>query len=798
MTAEYHRTHYINSLSRQPMIGIPEIEINTANNIRQSVSLMHESQSEDYYEDVLLDVSEGPGLDIGSEIDSRHSIHSTNIAHDVRLPLRESLGISGCLIIVGGTLGSLIGFGFLLFLWAAHGSDLEATDAPMAWRRIMLNGWMGQATTLAALLIRVVTALQATVCTAMLASMFLEKQYVRKADIVQFSIIRAINDGPRKLTELIFSSPRAIFRIEAFLALSLTLGNLALQFTSTILFSDIREATIVGLSSSVQVPNYIDQQIEGIYVPAPEQESPTYRMFGEVESNMSSIPDSKGFTDSGWKQRAILPLSLADNRTAVRTFKGDAAVMSSRVSCMRPNIDGVIRTTNLSDAPHSFVYVGRFNGTLDYGSSLQDSHSDSSLCNSQGCHHAKYDCTIPSKTHIDSNTRNISSYQGGFCSVTAVGGAWNGQNHTGWKDSDEPWSNQSLIYLVYSSNMFNTDWLSHINDSQNLSSLPRTSQGEWSSFEIIPGRFLNISLCFMTFSIDSKFVEMKAKAPLHEPVGNWSILRTWNSSDVRTFFGVNELHQDHAERGILTITDLKQPENNSSDFKGDDVWNNGTRVQQTYMLLDWYFYMIISGQSGWQFTWKGCIYCDSLGQSIHPGFAMLLGDTLLTTGRAAEALLCFTTALSLQWYTDAFSSLKGTIGVDITSTKNVQTAHMCKQDSCKGIVSVAVILGLYLLTVFITTALFIRQVSYSRQGNVWHAVSQLLGYELEEALENGNDRGDDAMDKWTKEEGKHTLVRLKRVDGRIQAVRKHEVSSKGTNKRWKSWLSKFSKKKASD
>ncbi|KAI2463252.1 hypothetical protein F4781DRAFT_426508 [Annulohypoxylon bovei var. microspora] len=694
---------------------------------------------------------------------SRQNKDSTNVVQESRLPMRESLGVSGCVIILGGALGSLIGLGFLIFLWTAHGSNSEAADAPMAWRKIMLNGWMGQATTLAALLIRIVTALQATVCTAMLASMFLEKRYVRKADIIQFSIIRAINDGPRKLTELIFSSPRAIFCIEAFLVLSLTLGNLALQFTSTILFSDIQEATIVGLSSPINVLNYINQHFPGLYLPHPEVESPVNVMFGEVEANMSSAPDSKGFSDSGWKQRAILPLDSSENRTAVRLFQGDAVVMSTRVSCMRPILTGIVRSADygMSNAPFADFIVGQIYGSLQYGSSLRDSHSDTSLCNSHDCFHWRYNCTIPSAVH------NVSNYQSAFCSVGAVRRLWDGTNHIGWQESDEPWSNHSLISLVISSNMLNTEWLS-LRGSYNLSSLPSTSQGEWRSFEIMPNRFLNLSLCFMAHSVDLKFTSMKAKAPLHEPIGNWSVLNTWNSSAVRTFLGVDPLHQDHAERGILTITELKQPENNSSDSEDGHLWDNGTMVQQTYNIFDWNFYTIIAGQTSGESTWQGCILCYFIGHTTHPALSMLLEDTLLTTGRAAEMMQGFITAFTLTLYTDFLSSFKGTIEVDIAFTKAVQTAHLCKQNGCKGLVSVAVILGFYLLTVFATTTLFIRQVSYSRQGNVWHAVSQLLGDELEDALGEGNNRSDATMEKWTKEEGKHTIVKLERVDGRIQ------------------------------
>lgn len=380
---------------------------------------------------------------------------------------------------------------------------------------------MGQATTISALVIRFLTTLQATVCTAMLASMFVERKYVQKADIIQFSIIRAINDGPQRLTELVISLPRAIVCIEAFLTLSLTLENLALQFTSSILFSDIHVSPLIGFSSPIQVPNYTKDNLFHLYGISVTEQSPMNRMFGEVVSNISSTPDSRGFSDSGWRQQAILPLTSPEERTAVRTFQGDAAVMRSRVSCMRPKINAVIRSVNHTTDYPSW-WGGALNGSVDFSSSIQDAHPNSSLCNYQGCFKQSFECQIAAGGQNISESQNGSSYQSEFCAIGPVGRPWHGDYHIGYQDSDESWSNRSVVYLVYSNNMASDEWFALRNTTYNLSSLPSINKEEWKSFEIIPGRFLNISLCFLAYSIDSKLVTMKANGNLHEPDRRWS------------------------------------------------------------------------------------------------------------------------------------------------------------------------------------------------------------------------------------------------------------------------------------
>ncbi|KAI0838856.1 hypothetical protein F5Y06DRAFT_286831 [Hypoxylon sp. FL0890] len=737
-----------------------QLESYAASETRLSVDGTDTSQS--IIEETSVDTSHaGEDMAEGSINDER----ATVMTQDKRLPMRESLGITGCLIIIGGTIGSLAGLGFIIFLWTAHGSSFEASEAPKAWRTIMLNGWMEQATTLSTLLIRIITASQATVCTAMLASLFLEKRHVRKADVVHFSVIRAVNDGPRKLAELIFSSPKSTFlHIETFLVLSLALSGLALQFSSTILFSDFHDSALVGFGSPVQVVNYITQSVNGLFLSHFESEKPINAIFGEVVSNASSAPDSKGFSDTGLKQRAFLPFDTPDNRTEVRVFQGDTAVMNSRFACMRPNIDGAVYSSRFGDPIPGLESFpgGLFSGLLEYGSSLRDSHSDSSLCNSQGCFSTTYNCSIPGASD------DVSGYQSAFCSVGAVGGEfWLGYDNIGWQNSDGPWTNRSLITLVYSSNMLTTEW-SSLDERFNFTPTSTVEQGEWSVLQIAPDRFLNVSLCFSAFNVDLQHVDMVAEGPLKEPIGNWSMLGIWDSSAVRTFLGVDPLHQSHAERSVLTITDMRQPDHNSSDLKEGERALNGTQTQLTYNYLGYSLYTDLSrGASGYT-TWQGCLKCIFAGNTVHPEFAMLVEDTINATGRAADALQSYTTALALTWYTDFLKTLTGTIEVNIAFSKTVQTAHMCQGGGCKGLISVAALLGFYLFCVLLTTILFLRHISHSRQGNTWHAVSQLLGDELQEALEKGNDKNDAAMEKWMDEEGKDALVRLQKVDGKIQ------------------------------
>ncbi|KAI1762811.1 hypothetical protein GGR53DRAFT_532158 [Hypoxylon sp. FL1150] len=70
--------------------------------------------------------------------------------------------------------------------------------------------------------------------------------------------------------------------------------------------------------------------------------------------------------------------------------------------------------------------------------------------------------------------------------------------------------------------MLNTDWAlsSNVHD---LAALPNSSYGEWSSFQLLPDRFVNATLCFSTFYAGLSAVDMTAKGPLKEPSASWTV-----------------------------------------------------------------------------------------------------------------------------------------------------------------------------------------------------------------------------------------------------------------------------------
>lgn len=89
-------------------------------------------------------------------------------------PLRKALGVIGTLSVVAGTLVVLVVLAVLIFLWTGEGPN-EGQGAAAFWRMIVLDQWLTQAITLLAVVLRFTNAIQASVCTGLIAALILER-----------------------------------------------------------------------------------------------------------------------------------------------------------------------------------------------------------------------------------------------------------------------------------------------------------------------------------------------------------------------------------------------------------------------------------------------------------------------------------------------------------------------------------------------------------------------------------------------------------------------------------------------
>lgn len=150
---------------------------------------------------------------------------------------------------------------------------------------------------------------------------------------------------------------------------------------------------------------------------------------------------------------------------------------------------------------------------------------------------------------------------------------------------------------------------------------------------------------------------------------------------------------------------------------------------------------------------------------------LILGDSH-RAGRAADALHAFISMAGFNLYYQFLEdSMDVTEQVRLIKTHDVTVPGSWPYStaSCSGFIAVSVLLAAYIAVVTTVTGLYIRFTRYSRYGNMWHTISQLVASEeLEKALDLGNNSGDKAVVEILQTKGSRkddVWVRLEKADG---------------------------------
>jgi hypothetical protein len=646
---------------------------------------------------------------------------------------------------------------------------------------------MTRTITLTALVLRVIVSAQATICTSMIAALILEKRSARKSNIAHLSVIRGINGGPRQLIELILSSKSAALalNLEFWLIMFLGIVTLALQFSSTILVSDLNDFIIVGNFNRAQVMDVISWlgNSDSILLDPSWLGRPlVLSIFGEVQSQADITPDFHGFSNSGLIQRGFVPLEGSQNRTSVRHYQGNAMVMSSKTACMRPVIDAQYRVAVWPPQPTNNLTFGHIVGFLDYGASLRNAYADVGTLNeTQGLEGVYFDCNIPATVYVNES-------QSSFCIIGAVGGNfWTlEKNSPKWNHTNDPWSTNSSIYLVYTTNMDVQDWFeAPINESI----LPGTPYGEWETYNPLADRYVNISLCFSAFDIERRFVDMNTSGILQEPIFDWSSVLvpntedySFNVTDVQNYVSIGS-GLSLQDRGLLDMTILGEPQDGPPSSPAnrlipDDSNPGGINTTISPALLtgivaELLIYNVVANELYTNSTFFSCFVCIGVGQTLHVDSAILFNNLITSTQRPVQAMQSFLTTMAATIIDDYQSSLGVIQDAQLATTTTARTPGPCSQHRCAGFATVVALVVAHLVCVAAITALYLRQVRYSRIGNIWHVVSQLVSDELKQTLAQGSDKSDVTINKSLKREGNDYFVRIKRslYDGRIEVMK---------------------------
>ncbi|KAJ2998190.1 hypothetical protein NUW58_g397 [Xylaria curta] len=719
---------------------------------------------------------------------------TTEINKNQRLSARQSLSLTGYITIIGGTFLLLPFLAFLLFLWGGTGPSPGGAKATTLWRAIMLNGWALQSVTLLSLALRVLAGAQAAVCTSLLAGLLAERQYLPISNIAKLSVLRGMSASPLDL--LWIMSPRNMRSASKWLGLEFTLAailaltSLAVQFSSTILISDFGSAVLIQFPTRTQKNLALSESTLNVTFAGIYQEFGNHHgwpAFGGRGTTDLAKPNIHGLSDTGLQQRAFLPYDQG-NRTTLRSFKGPTAVIATRVSCIPPIMDATFNPVY----PDSTYPYGSINGTIEFNATFKGANISANSCsydelhNNTACLPPTFSCTVGNS--MISGSRWLTEWMPTLCHLvvpeventipadpntefysiqdvlTARAGIWN-------RDVD-PWDEAAYWpFLVIATNA-TIQFLKRMNatGTRMLPLQPYQRYGEWSSFTLDETSMINITLCSVGFNMSLAHVELSSVDDPREPsVELNTVDQSLDGEGVQILLGASDI-QDPRERGILTLDTIQYLNSTSTAELNPFQPGMGTGSFDSFLLHN---SLILWQRVGATVrTWNDemsviiCNPCWGWGHWLSRDTAAVFTRIINTVGRPALAIDMALYAIMSTWYYDVLPGFNVPGVVEVAFSKSCSVPR-----HWGGIIAVISVLAVHVTCVLVITIRYLRLIRYSRQGNIWHAISQLVSTPTRKILDMSNN----AADKEIEEElrGNDILVNIDcSKSGRIEFMAK--------------------------
>ncbi|OAP64567.1 hypothetical protein AYL99_00539 [Fonsecaea erecta] len=702
------------------------------------------------------------------------------------------------------SLGTLLIGGAIALLWFLWKAD----DHNRFWRWIVAEGHIAQAIALTALVIRFAVFAQAALCTSMLANLALHKFHITLPHSVPVTLLQQQNNGPHQLVVNLFESwKKGKAGIVGLLAVSLVLTTTAVQFTSTILLSDLQISPIADLVRTSLIPSTLNWDAgissqatwsgEGYMLLAPAQ----YPAFAEYSENKAIHETVDGVHDTGIVMRAFMPVTQKSPREMLRSYEGKATVLDSRVVCARPivrhpsidlgNIDECAGPRVSGDISIDLASVPRFRY-----------HENVSVTESFSCSTAVPNARQPSEWSLMSCP--VTQTAGIISAMDSIEEVLDPNSGTRYGMNTYMLYGVGQAYLLVNATGTWGRWLNYckrrkifdddgggpiVSNLSLVSEQDFVGRGEWLDIPTNdPQITFSFSLCYSAFNVADRTVSITSWRNRTEPSIEWDYdNRTFSTEGIRRQMGTVRINKTNpsltindtlTERGILTLA--PPASNSSASHVGADGWVSSTdmRLQSRTGQA-----ILLNANLGWKnAALRFCLDCQpSFGNSssianagsdtskepssLHPHHLSLMSTTLKATRHPAFALQSA--------FTNLFSMAYQDLALKFDEREEVQSSSFVlalRPMTWTAFASILILLMVHLALVNTVTILFASQ-GEGVIGGGWASVNQLRSDSL-----NGWIDGQVAgkRDRWVGEEMKRQGEAGKwvgvGVSGRIEAL----------------------------
>ncbi|RKL08878.1 hypothetical protein BFJ70_g16733 [Fusarium oxysporum] len=573
----------------------------------------------------------------------------------------------------------------------------------------------------------------------MLATVLLQRGAVPLPAAAAISIIRANNTGPWSLLGKMEVEWHRGSALLGLITALLTLTTLSLQFTSTVLLSQVGIASLPVASSKPQTHYGI--KTDGDTYWAMPSGAPSllgltperYPAFAEWTPNKTrhytaghqeafSPSNLSSIVDTGTVLRAFLPINNDQERSLVTEYHGFATVVDTRVVCMRPNLTNVTFSTghgyhvtglaNIQKKPLGYIQKEDPNGNKNFSI-----YFDCGFAVSVGGNYSEPDWPLAFCLGQFDN-----SFQGVYSFIQS-------------KQERDPGPSYIIV------NATQLEAVGDLDDS-----------GVWESITISDPGFmdvlLQVTLCMTTFQAQRMEVNATRTTPiLPEPSLVWDVPTTkWNTKAVIKQLGAITSEMSTAERGIFDLAPRSwQWRINSSDSSAEAMETT-------------------DGLDG--------VGLDPLyaGMTNSAQFS-IFSDVLMSTKNPALALQAYLTRLCSICFYDRITMFDA-VGPSV----QVFLVQVTQPLGWTAFIIVVVASVAHLILVLLVIFIFRRSGTLSGIQNAWASISQLLGPVTEDWIRDTDTVNDKTVKLWLKDRGLHkTLVGIERVQSRVHLVDKEKA-----------------------
>ncbi|KAF5232334.1 hypothetical protein FOXYS1_15801 [Fusarium oxysporum] len=586
----------------------------------------------------------------------------------------------------------------------------------------------------------------------MLAAILLQNGAVPLHSAAAVSIIRCHNTGPWLLLDKMRTDWHYGSLLVGFLAALLTLTTLSLQFTSTVLLSQVGIASLpvaasvsqTYYSADIEGPSYISQReaspsfLKTTPVRYPAFAEWTFNATGTTSQDGEFAPNSTtGVRDTGTVIRAFLPFKEDDERRSLIEYHGYATAVDTRVVCMRPKLTNVFfnsgegyRVTGLADIKKE--PLGLLRKPNDEGSTNYSMEFD--------CGFSVLSRILPQKMWPVS-----------LCELSQM------NSRQGIHSVMEPEGKEELGESYLLINATRTETVTDLDDSDVWVSMTLEDSysfdggsGDEEEEDEKESMTIQFTLCMTAF--EAQEMEIDATRPVSfppEPTILWDTsTASYDIRDVQRQLGAGISRGSTTDRGIFDLAPRSWKRPNRSEFLSADTSAFSTTDGLDAIGLD-----------------------DMYRSELNAAQYSVLAYIATYTADPSLALQAYFTTLCALCYYDRIIMFD-----KAAPSSRISLVQVTRPLSWTAFIIVAGVAVLHLLLVLLVIFIFCRSGSLSRIENAWPCISQLLGPTTEGWIRDADMVDDETVKSWLKDRGMHeTLVRVENVQNRVQLVEKDKV-----------------------